>query len=350
MTHHEKYMQRCLQLAQNGLGNTYPNPLVGCVIVLNDEIIGEGWHFQSGLPHAEVNAINSVVEKNLLQKATLYVNLEPCSHFGKTPPCANLIIENQIPNVVIGCVDSFSEVSGKGIERLINAGVHVEVGVLEAESLDINKRFFTYHNKKRPYVILKWAETKDGFIAPEIRETKNPHWITNQYSRQLVHKWRTEEQVILLGTNSVVADNPKLNVRDYFGNLPVRVIVDRTLKINPDYHILDGTQKTIILNEKEEKTTSRAIYKKINFTENISSEILTILYEENIQSVIIEGGTLTLNQFIASNLWDEAIVFKSNGNFINGIKAPTLNESFDLEKKTSILNDDIHFYKNNSFE
>jgi diaminohydroxyphosphoribosylaminopyrimidine deaminase / 5-amino-6-(5-phosphoribosylamino)uracil reductase len=234
---HQKYIKRCIELAKNGLGTTYPNPLVGSVIVYNEEIIGEGWHRKSGEPHAEVNAINSVKDKSLLSKSTIYVSLEPCSHFGKTPPCCDLIIANKIPNVVIGTIDPFAKVSGSGIKKLIEAGKNVTIGILEDECKELNKRFFTFHTKKRPYIILKWAESSAGFIAPIFKEKQEPIWITNSFSRQLVHKWRSEEQAILVGTQTVLDDNPKLNTRDWNGQNPIRIILDRTGKISEDYHI-----------------------------------------------------------------------------------------------------------------
>ena len=215
---HEKYIRRCIELAKNGLGTTHPNPLVGSIIVYKDEIIGEGWHKKAGEPHAEVIAINSVKDKSLLPKATIYVSLEPCSHFGKTPPCCDLIIANIIPNVVIGTMDPFAKVAGNGIKKLVEAGKNVIVGILEDECNELNKRFFTFHNKKRPYIILKWAESLDGFIAPLTKVKKEPVWITNDYSRQLVHKWRSEEQAILVGTNTIIDDNPSLTTRDWTGN------------------------------------------------------------------------------------------------------------------------------------
>ena len=227
MNIHEKYIKRCIELAKNGLGATYPNPLVGSVIVYKNKIIGEGWHQKAGAPHAEVNAINSVKDESLLNKSTIYVSLEPCSHFGKTPPCSDLIIAKGIKKVIIGTVDPFAEVAGRGIKKLMEAGCEVQVGILEKECQDLNKRFFTFHQKKRPYIILKWAQTTDGFIAPKVQEKREPVWITNQYSKQLVHKWRSEEQAILVGTNTAIADNPKLNTRLWNGKNPVRVVIDK---------------------------------------------------------------------------------------------------------------------------
>ena len=322
---HEKYIQRCIELAKNGLGTTYPNPMVGSVIVYNDVIIGEGWHKKAGEPHAEVNAINSVKDKSLLQKATIYVSLEPCSHFGKTPPCCDLIIKNKIPNVIIGSLDPNIKVAGNGIKKLIEAGANVTVGVLETECYDLNKRFFTFHQKKRPYIILKWAETKDGFIAPTEKLEQKPVWITNPYSRQLVHKWRTEEQAILVGTQTVIDDNPKLDARDWFGNNPIRLVIDQNNRIPKDIHIFDNQTKTIIFSKiKTEIAEENTIFEVIDFEQNIAQQIIVILYKYQIQSVIIEGGKQTLQTFIDANLWDEARIFIGNSRFNTGTKAPKL--------------------------
>lgn len=345
MDKHEIYMKRCLQLAKNGLGTTYPNPLVGSVIVHNGKIIGEGWHKKAGEPHAEVNAINSVKNKELLSESTIYVSLEPCSHFGKTPPCANLIIEHKIPKVVIGCIDSFSEVAGKGIEKLTNAGCKVTLNVLEKECLEINKRFFTFHNKKRPYIILKWAETADGFIAPIVNESKTSIAISNPYSRQLVHKYRTEEQAILVGTNTVINDNPNLDARDWFGRNPTRIILDRTNKIPADYNVKNKKNPTIIFTEEENYVNSEnCIYEFSIFDTLLISNILASLYDKNIQSVIIEGGTFTLQQFIDSNLWDEAKIFISENNSIEGVKNPDFN--FKPIQEVKIKNNQLKIYTN----
>lgn len=326
MIEHEIYMKRCLQLAKNGLGTTYPNPLVGSVIVHNGKIIGEGWHKKAGEPHAEVNAINAVKNKALLSESTIYVNLEPCSHFGKTPPCANLIIEHKIPKVVIGCIDSYSEVAGKGIEKLTNAGCEVILNVLEKECLDINKRFFTFHNKKRPYIILKWAETADGFIAPLENTSKKSINISNQYSRQLVHKYRTDEQGILVGTTTVLKDNPSLDARDWYGNNPTRIILDKTNKISSEFQIKNKKNPTLIFTEEENYVNSEnCMYECISFDSLVIPNILTDLYKKNIQSVLIEGGTFTLQQFINNNFWDEARVFISENNSFKGIKKPDFN-------------------------
>ena len=251
MNIHEKYIKRCIEIAKNGLGTTAPNPSVGCVIVYSNIIIGEGFTSPFGGNHAEVNAINAVTDKSLLQKATLYVTLEPCSHFGKTPPCANLIIENKIPNVVIGTIDSHSKVSGEGIRKLKEAGCNVTVGVLEGACKSHHIRFFTFHNKKRPYIILKWAESNDGFVAPETKTEQKPVWITNARSRQLVHKWRSEEQAILVGTNTVLEDNPSLTIRSWTGKNPIRIVLDRTDKLSDSSSVFNNEAETYHLTKNE---------------------------------------------------------------------------------------------------
>lgn len=345
MIEHEIYMKRCLQLAKNGLGTTYPNPLVGSVIVYNGKIIGEGWHKIAGEPHAEVHAINSVKNKELLSKSTIYVSLEPCSHFGKTPPCANLIIEYKIPKVVIGCIDSFSEVAGKGVEKLKQAGCEVILNILETECLTINKRFFTFHNKKRPYVILKWAETADGFIAPFLPNSKTSFAISNDYSRQLVHKYRTEEQAILVGTTTVINDNPSLDARDWFGQQPTRIIIDKLNKIPDGFNVKNKKNPTIIFTEVENCVHSINIaFECIQFDTHLISNILTHLFKKNIQSVIIEGGTFTLQQFINNNLWDEASVFIADTKILEGVKGPEFN--FIPEKTIKIKNNQLKTYIN----
>ena len=334
MNNHEDYIARCIELAKNGFGTTYPNPMVGSVIVYNGEIIGEGWHQKAGEPHAEVNAIRSVKDPSLLDKATIYVSLEPCSHFGKTPPCCDLIIKNKIPNVVIGTVDSNIKVAGNGIKRLQEAGANVIVGVLEKECYELNQRFFTFHEKKRPYIILKWAETQDGFIAPLQKEEQMPVWITNLNSRQLVHKWRTEEQAILVGTQTVIDDNPQLNARDWEGNNPIRVVIDQNHRIPKTAHVFDNQIKTIVFsNKKSTPSLKNTIFEVIDFQQNIAQQIADKLFQHQIQSVIIEGGAQTLQTFIDANLWDEARVFIGNCTFEKGVKAPILNTTpFKQEK------------------
>ncbi len=307
--------------------------MVGSVIVHNNNVIGEGYTSKYGGNHAEVNAINSVVNKSLLKEATLYVTLEPCSHFGKTPPCSDLIIKHQIPNVVIGCVDDNEKVAGKGIEKLKNAGCNVTVGVLENECKNHHKRFFTFHNKKRPYIILKWAETADGFIAPKTKNEQKPVWITNAYSRQLVHKWRAEEQAILVGTNTVTQDNPSLTTRDWIGQNPIRVIIDKDNKLSKDYVAFNNEAETIVVN-----------ISTIDFLKNVAKQICDVLFQKNINSIIIEGGSKTLQTFIDENIWDEARVFIGTVQFKNGIKSPTF--SGKLISEEAIINDTLKTYKN----
>lgn len=344
MNIHQKYIKRCIQLAKNGFGTTYPNPMVGSVIVYNNEIIGEGWHRKSGEPHAEVNAINSVKNKSLLSKATIYVSLEPCSHFGKTPPCCDLIIKHKIPKVVIGTIDPNSKVAGSGIKRLIDSGTNVTVGVLEKECHQLNKRFFTFHQKKRPYIILKWAESQDGFIAPLTKEKKEPVWISNEFSRQLVHKWRSEEQAILVGTKTVLDDNPKLNVRDWTGENPIRIVLDRTGKVSNDYFVKDATTKTIIITEKENILFSEnCIYENAIFDFELTKTIADISYKYGLQSILIEGGKQTIQSFINDNIWDEARVFIGNSRLKKGIKAPVLYGDFEIK---NIKEDQLKLFLN----
>lgn len=328
MKTHEKYMNRCVQLAQRGLGTTYPNPLVGSVIVFEDRIIGEGWHQKAGEAHAEVMAIQSVKNTELLSKATIYVSLEPCSHFGKTPPCADLIIAKNIPNIVIGTVDPFAKVSGNGIKKLVEAGRNVTVGVLEKACNTLNKRFFLFHKRHRPYIILKWAESRDGFLAPAHQKLGQPVWITNEMSRQWVHKWRTEEQSILVGTQTVLIDNPQLTARNWTGNQPIRIALDQKQRIPATSNIMDGAAPTIVITAND-----------LDFSQSIAPQLAQFLYQKNIQSVIIEGGLQTLNTFIEANLWDEARIFKGTTIFGKGTKAPYLN-TIHFEKQY-ILEDEL---------
>lgn len=373
MNIHEKYIKRCIEIAKNGLGTTRPNPMVGCVIVYNNSIIGEGFTSAYGGPHAEVNAIQSVKKNSLLKKAVLYVTLEPCSHYGKTPPCSDLIIASKIPKVVIGCVDNNKKVAGKGIEKLIKAGCHVTVGVLEKECKAHHKRFFTFHDKKRPYIILKWAETKDGFIAPHrhyeqsevislsnerllqqinlLHNDAKPVWITNDCSRQLVHKWRAEEQAILVGTNTVLQDNPSLTVRDWTGENPIRIVIDRDLKLSGNYNVFNDEAKTIVICSNMENGRQKANSNNCNLEfidwnlkNSIAQQICTILFKHEITSVIIEGGAKTLQTFIDENLWDEARVFNGNRTFKQGVKAPGF--SGKLFSERNIKNDILKIYKN----
>ncbi|WCO00528.1 bifunctional diaminohydroxyphosphoribosylaminopyrimidine deaminase/5-amino-6-(5-phosphoribosylamino)uracil reductase RibD [Psychroserpens ponticola] len=333
MTTHETYIKRCIDIAKQGLGITAPNPMVGSIIVYDGKIIGEGSTSAYGGNHAEVNAINSVKDKEILKQATLYVTLEPCSHIGKTPPCSDLIIKHQIPNVVIGCVDDNPQVAGKGIAKLKASGCHVTVGILEVECKSHHKRFFTFHNKKRPYIILKWAETSDGFIAPATKDKKEPVWITNTYSKQLVHKWRAEEQAILVGTHTALEDNPSLTVRNWTGNNPIRIVIDKNNTLPKDFSVFNTEAETIIISKKE-----------VDFNKPLGHEICTFLYSKNINSVIIEGGAQTLQTFIDENLWDEARVFKGTSIFKAGTKAPQF--SGELISEDHILDDSLKHYIN----
>jgi len=331
MQNEEFFMQRCIELASKAMGCASPNPMVGSVIVYNNKIIGEGYHEKYGSHHAEVNAINSVKDKSLLFKSTLYVNLEPCAHFGKTPPCSDLIIQNKIPEVVIGCVDTFSEVSGKGIERMRSVGIDVKVGVLENESRELNKRFFTFHEKKRPYIILKWAESKDGFIAPK-NQTK-PFWMTSSESKKLAHKWRAEEDAILVGRITAEKDNPSLTVREVEGSNPIRIIIDKDLKLSADFNLFNNDAKTIVFNQLKSEENNSNNYIKINF-HNLTKNILQELHKQNIQSIIIEGGTKTLQSFIDKNLWDEARIFTTKKTLTEGVKPPTIEGEIISEDET----------------
>ncbi len=321
----QKYMQRSLELAALGLGEVSPNPMVGCVVVHNGKIIGEGYHEKYGEVHAEVNAIRSVKNKELLPESTLYVTLEPCAHFGKTPPCSDLIIESRIPQVVVGTIDPFAKVAGKGIEKMRNAGIRVDVGMLENECRELNRRFFTFHEKKRPYIILKWAQTADGFIDRErIENEEKPTWITNELARRLVHKQRSEEAAILIGTNTAQKDNPSLTVREWKGNQPYRMALDRTGRLSANLHLFDGTAPTIIFTATQTPSKPMVEFVQIDFENDPLVRIMDHLYRNDIQSVIIEGGARLLTSVISSGLWNEAHVYFGNQFFGKGIKAPQI--------------------------
>lgn len=337
-------MQRCLALAAKGLGYVAPNPMVGCVIVHNGILIGEGYHQKYGEAHAEVNAIASVSDKSLLADSTAYVSLEPCSHHGKTPPCSDLLIAHNVKRVVVGCLDTNPLVAGKGIEKLQNAGIEVITGVLENEARKLNKRFFTYHEKKRPYIILKWAQTKDGFISKLPPFTKKENWITNNESKKLVHSWRAQEQAIMVGTTTALLDNPALTVRLVEGKNPTRILIDKDLKVPASSNIFSNEAQTIVFTENtppkyfdklnmtargkselvEDLVRQNIIYHQIDFTKDIALQILDYLYDKKITSLIIEGGAHTLQSFIDKGLWDEARVFTGDNYFKNGIKAPII--------------------------
>ena len=323
-----------MQIANNGIGTTRPNPSVGAVIVYQNKIIGEGFTSPHGENHAEVNAINAVENKSLLKEATIFVTLEPCSHFGKTPPCADLIVKHQLKQVVIGCLDSNSLVAGKGVSHIENAGINVIVGVLEKECRMHHKRFFKVQENKRPYIILKWAETKDGFVAPISKNENKPIFISNTYSQQLVHKLRSAEHAILVGTKTVLADNPKLNIRSWSGENPVRVVLDNTLRIPKNSNILDGSVKTIVITAAKDKnivSSKNLIFEEIDFSKNIAKQVCEVLSKYQIQSLIVEGGTQTLQTFIDEKLWDEAIVFVGNTSFVKGVRSPIITKEFKEE-------------------
>ncbi|MGY3211775.1 bifunctional diaminohydroxyphosphoribosylaminopyrimidine deaminase/5-amino-6-(5-phosphoribosylamino)uracil reductase RibD [Mucilaginibacter sp. HD30] len=321
----ELYMRRCLDLAALGKGVVSPNPMVGAVIVHDGKLIGEGLHQKYGGPHAEVNAVNDALKRfengeELLRHSTIYVSLEPCAHYGKTPPCADLIIKHRIPKVVVGCRDPFDQVDGKGIEKLQEAGISVTLGVLEQDCRDLNRRFFTRVQKHRPYIILKWAQTADGFFAPD---DKRQLWITGLESRKLVHQWRGEEDAVLVGKNTAAIDNPQLNVRYGNGRNPKRVVIDRRLELNHSLHMFDNSVETLIFNQVETKTVGKNKYIALeDFDRYVPQYIMYQLYLQDIQSVIVEGGANTLRTFIEAGMWDEARVFTGTTILEKGIPAP----------------------------
>jgi diaminohydroxyphosphoribosylaminopyrimidine deaminase / 5-amino-6-(5-phosphoribosylamino)uracil reductase len=338
--HHtdELFMKRAFELARFGMGYVSPNPLVGCVVVHNNLIIGEGWHKKYGEAHAEVNAVESVQDKSLLKETTVYVNLEPCSHTGKTPPCADMLIRHQVKKVVISNLDTNPLVAGNGIKKLRAAGIEVITGILEKEGRDLNKRFFTFMEKKRPYIMLKWAETSDGFIA---RENYDSKWISNEYSRQLVHKWRSENDAIMVGAKTVFHDNPELTVREWSGRNPVRVVLDRFLRLSEKLHVFDRSQPTLcynLLKHEEHPNLSLVRVEEENFMEHVLQD----LYKRKIQSIMVEGGTTVHQLLIDAGLWDEASVFISSENFGKGIQSPRLEGN--LIARESVFNDTLQTY------
>ena len=324
MTKDEKYIARCIQLAKNACCNAAPNPMVGAVIVHNGTIIGEGYHIRCGEPHAEVNAIRSVKDESLLKEATIYVSLEPCSHYGKTPPCADLIIEKGIPEVVIGCMDPFSMVAGRGIEKLRKAGIKVTVGVLEEECRQLIRRFITFNTRKRPYITLKWAESADGFIDKN-REVGNPVLLSTPLTSMVVHKRRAEHDAILVGRKTALLDNPYLTTRNWFGKDPIRLVIDKNLTLSKQLHLFDGKVRTIVFTQKEKISDNHsAEYIRLDFKQNILSQIMDVLYKLKIQSLMVEGGTILLQSFIDEGLWDEAYIETSPIRLSEGIKAPVI--------------------------
>jgi diaminohydroxyphosphoribosylaminopyrimidine deaminase / 5-amino-6-(5-phosphoribosylamino)uracil reductase len=337
---HEAYMHRCLQLAALGKGNVAPNPMVGAVLVHNNKIIGEGYHQKYGEAHAEVNCISNVLPhlQHLICESTLYVSLEPCSHFGKTPPCVDLILKHKIPNVVIGCSDSFEKVNGKGIEKLKVNGVNVICTILENECIDLNKRFFTYHTKKRPYIILKWAQSKDGFIGKPNEKV----FISNANCNKIVHKWRSEEAAILVGTNTATVDNPALTVRHWQGNNPIRILLDKNLNVAKTSNLYNNAAKTIVLNSLLEKNEHCIVYKKIN--DFSVQSIVDTLYQLQVQSVFVEGGAKVLQSFIDATIFDEIRIIKNENLFLNeGIAAPNF-KPVNLQAIEKYANNTISYY------
>lgn len=325
----EKYMRRCIELAQNGCCYAAPNPMVGAVIVSNGRIIGEGYHARCGEAHAEVNAIRSVREPHLLRSATLYVSLEPCSHYGKTPPCADLIIEKQIPRVVVGCLDPFIKVAGRGIEKLRAAGVEVATGVLEEECKALINRFLTFHQQQRPYITLKWAQSSDGFID-RLRTGGEPLHLSSPLTLMRVHRLRAEHSAILVGRGTALLDNPSLNVRHWSGPQPVRIVIDRQGKLQQQHlHLFDGSQRTLLLTETP--GTLPVEYRILDFSSPLPPQIATLLHHEGLQSLLVEGGSYTLQSFIDAGLWDEAFVEEAPLVIGQGVTAPTLKELKSVE-------------------
>ena len=330
----EKYMRRCIELAKNGLCNVAPNPMVGAVIVCDGLIIGEGYHIRCGEAHAEVNAIRSVKDKSLLSRSTIYVSLEPCSHYGKTPPCADLIIEKQIPRIVIGCQDPFSQVAGRGIQKLRDAGREVTVGVLEKECRYLIRRFITFNTLHRPFITLKWAESADHFIDVE-RTDGNPVVLSSPLTSMLVHKKRAEHSAILVGTRTAKLDNPSLNVRNWYGRPPIRLVIDRKQSLSPTLHLFDGSVLTLVFTEHFHDALPNVEYLPIDFQQDILPQIMQILYERGIQSLLVEGGSTLLQSFIDAGLWDEAYVEESPRSLISGVKAPEMNDKISYASEQS---------------
>lgn len=357
MPEHELYMERCLQLAALGAGNVAPNPMVGAVLVYNHRIIGEGYHEQYGKSHAEVNCIQSVKieDKHLISESVLYVSLEPCAHQGKTPPCADLIIANKIPEVVIGCRDPFPLVNGKGIEKLVAAGVNVTNGICEEQCKTMNKRFFIFHNRHRPYIILKWAQSSNGIIG----SFQQRILVTNEFTNRVVHKWRSQESALMVGTNTALQDDPALTTRHWPGNNPVRIVVDMNLTLPPYLQLFDNTASTIVFNTIRNSiedfdtaiTNSRKVwYYQVTNDVSIIQQVLYALYQLKIQSVIIEGGAKLIQSFVAENAWDEARVITNEQLYLpDGLKAPEIGAA-GLSFSETILSDRIDYYRNISIQ
>lgn len=343
----ELYMRRALELAKLGSGYTSPNPMVGCVVVHDGHIIGEGWHQVHGGPHAEVNAIASVADKGLLPQSRVYVTLEPCSHFGKTPPCADLLISSGVRDVVICNTDPNPLVAGRGIKKLFEAGAQVKVGVLENEGLELNKRFFTFHNLQRPYILLKWAESADGFISgPDYEQVQ----ISGPLSRRLVHKWRSEEQAIMVGSHTAAYDNPRLDTRYWPGQNPLRVVIDRKLQLPEHLHLFDKSQPTVVYTyQRQEQTHENLAFVQLREDASLLDQIMQDLHQRRVLSLLVEGGTYLLKSLLKENLWDEALYFKSGWRtLVDGTPAPLMAQGQLLEVQT-VGQDQLFHYRNNSF-
>ena len=330
MTKDEKYIARCIQLAKNGRCNAAPNPMVGAVIVHNDTIIGEGYHIRCGEAHAEVNAIRSVKDERLLKESTIYVSLEPCSHYGKTPPCADLIINKGIPKVVVGCMDPFSMVAGRGIRKMREAGIEVTVGVLEKECQQLIRQFVTFNTLKRPFITLKWAESADGFIDLH-RTGGHPFIFSSPLSSMLVHKRRAEHAAILVGRRTALLDNPSLTTRSWYGKNPVRMVIDKNLTLPSHLSLFDGSTPTIVFTaQKDTPSLPQVEYILLDFERDILPQIMEVLYERKLQSLMVEGGSILLQSFIDSGCWDEAFIEHSDKRLSDGIKAPKLTGKYDF--------------------
>ena len=334
----EKYMARCIQLARGGVGHTSPNPMVGAVVVHSGRIIGEGYHRKCGEAHAEVNAIASVREqdRSLLKDSTIYVSLEPCSHYGKTPPCAELIVKTDIPRVVVGCLDPFPQVSGRGVRMLREAGVEVITGVMEAECKALNRAFMTMQTAHRPYVILKWAQSADGFLDRVRTSAEEPPVVlSSAETLRRVHRLRTEVRAILVGTRTALLDNPSLTVRHWEGPSPLRIALDRSLKIPATHHLLDGTVPTLILTEKAVESRANVSYVQVDFNRPLAAPVMAVLAERKIDSLLVEGGTRLLQTFLSEGLWDEARVETAPVSLGEGVPAPRLEEAVLREAITT---------------
>ena len=341
----EVFMRRCLELAERGKGYTAPNPMVGALLVHNGRVIGEGWHRAYGKDHAEVDCLNNVAEedRHLIPESTMYVNLEPCAHHGKTPPCAGRLVQERVKKVVIANRDPFDQVNGKGIEILKTAGVEVETGLLDKEGKWLNRRFFTFHAKKRPYIILKWAQTPDGCMAPP---DKSRLQITNSHSMQLLHKWRTEEAAIMVGTTTAINDNPQLTARLWKGKQPLRIVLDRSLKIPATHHIFDGATDTWVVNEVKNEVSGNVKYVQLVFDDTILTQLCEHLYKAAILSLIVEGGAQLLNNMISAGLWEEARIFTGGTTLHGGLQAPHL-QNGERVIETNLVQDRLDVYINN---